>query len=313
MKSVAILTSILLVVAGSLRPPPSVTRDVESMSMWLRKSQWGAEFDVVAGGDSRVSCAVSPAAMQPALGRYRIGNFGFLGNAWEPNYLRALERLLDPKSAQKILLLGITPLSLTPRASRDNGFVRTQTMHPLEVELELRLSGLLHFLRPLNLTDIRNKITGGKRGYRVTLYPDGWMAQTRFPNDKTAELERYRRLFVDNQVDPERVDELIEAVEKWSDEGIRVFGFRPPSTVAMVGLEDSESGFDERELVARFEAAGGTWLPWDGREYISHDGPGRGCALRRFWTGSHRRPLDHRIDIGQRIGRRHQRIMSEIR
>lgn len=61
-------------------------------------------------------------------------------------------------------------------------------------------------------------------------------------------------------------------VEKWTKQGIIVFGVRPPSTAEMVKLEEALSGFDESDFVQKFIKAGGIWIPVDTAGLESYDG-----------------------------------------
>ena len=53
---------------------------------------------------------------------------------------------------------------------------------------------------------------------------------------------------------------------------ISVYGFIPPSCREMYEMEDRISGFNEKEFISRFEAAGGVWIDIDPGGYHSFDG-----------------------------------------
>ena len=57
-----------------------------------------------------------------------------------------------------------------------------------------------------------------------------------------------------------------------SAEGIKIVGFRPPSTLAMEQLEDSLSGFDYSKFINEFKQMGGIWLTFSLQDYKSYDG-----------------------------------------
>jgi hypothetical protein len=271
MRAVALITTLLLLGTGLLRPPSNdsgVPRDI----FWLEKSQWGPEYDIVLAGDSRTYCSTSPAVMSQSLGDYRIANFGFPAAGLIEVYLEAVERLLDPASPHRTVILGVTPHSLTPEATMENDFLEIRNMHAVERQIHLRMGRFLHFLRPFNLMELTNAVTGRKLGIYQTFYPDGWVAQRRVPDNPMNDLNRYSEMFINNEVDERSIDEALEFVRSWSSSGTRVYGFRPPTTPEMVELENEKSGFNHALFVTRFEEAGGTWLDLPLYGYHSHDG-----------------------------------------
>ncbi|MBK9193204.1 MAG: hypothetical protein IPM77_17830 [Crocinitomicaceae bacterium] len=108
--------------------------------------------------------------------------------------------------------------------------------------------------------------------YKESFESGGWVKSDKFPADSTEALNSYREVFDGNRVNDTLVSYLHQQVEKWTGNGIRVFGFRPPVTKAMKNLEDSISGFSETEIKLNFENAGGTWIDFNDADYISYDG-----------------------------------------
>ena len=51
-----------------------------------------------------------------------------------------------------------------------------------------------------------------------------------------------------------------------------MLGFRPPTTPAMLDLEERLSGFDEARFARRFEEAGGSWVALAREGWRSYDG-----------------------------------------
>lgn len=64
----------------------------------------------------------------------------------------------------------------------------------------------------------------------------------------------------------------MDQTRQWTAQGIRVYAFRVPSSLAMVALEDQMSGFDEATFVEQFKAAGGIWFSIPLEPYHSYDG-----------------------------------------
>lgn len=268
---VFLLTLLLTILLGMLRPPSPVT-GIPPEVFWIQKYQWGADHDMVLLGDSRTYRGLSPAVMQETLPEYRIANFGFSGNGLIPPYLEASERLLDPLSTRKTLVVAISPIALTPRAAADNGFLEVHRRHFVEASLERIFGNALHFLRPYEVSDVFNALVGRGNGYYQVYHPDGWVASRTIPDNPMEGMKAYQKIFVNNMVSEALIDGLIQAVQDWSAKGIRVYGVRLPCSSEMIALENAKSGFDEKALGERFELAGGKWISYADGEYHSYDG-----------------------------------------
>jgi hypothetical protein len=85
-------------------------------------------------------------------------------------------------------------------------------------------------------------------------------------------LKSYKDFFSKTQVSTDLVKGVIDQTRQWTNQGIRVIAFRPPSTFEMVDLENKISGFDERSFVQQFTQAGGIWLDIPIEPYHSYDG-----------------------------------------
>jgi hypothetical protein len=238
---------------------------------WENKISWQARADCVLAGDSRVFIGVSPAAMAPELQGRRIVNYGFSACGYDRAYLSAIARVLDPAGRRPTIILGITPHSLTRRATARSEFLR-RINKPAggptyweTLEWQFRPFSLANAVVPL-FPDCR-----AEHYYRHHV-ADGWAAASYVPEDPRLSLSRYRRTFTGQQVDPPMIEDVLRYAGAWTVRGIRVYAFRPPTTRKMVELEDALSGFRESEFVARFTAAGGVWLDTDQFGYTTYDG-----------------------------------------
>lgn len=269
----ALLTALMIVGVGLLRPT-SGESGLGATQMWLEKVAWGPQFDFIIAGDSRVYRGVSPQTLGKELGGRVVANFGFSGLGYESAYFDAVEARLAPSAQDPVILLGITPHSLTPVAVRRNGFLEVSQEHPTDRMLARQFAPLLRFVRPIQpveLIETFDSLRGQRKWYYQHFHADGWVASRKVPETPSEGLTAYHEEFAGNQVSPEIVATLLERVRQWREAGIRVFGFRPPTNEAMVALEDSSSGFDEPQFVQAFEQAGGTWLAVDQYAYHSYD------------------------------------------
>lgn len=243
----------------------------------------------VFAGDSRILRGVSP---EHALGAGASGlNFAFAGAGLGAQYLAGVDRVMDHARPGDQVVLGVTPHSLTPAAVQDNEFAELARVRPIELRLRGWLGDVLIATRPWGLSEIRTAVLGGPRGprWQVHFHEDGWAETRREPEDPGEALAAYRERFRENQVSDRVITELEEAIRRWSDRGVRVVCFRPPSTDAMEQLEDELAGFDEEAVAARVRQAGGRWWSEVSNRYPSYD-------------GSHLR-ADGAIDFSRDLGR----------
>ena len=263
-----ILAAVLTLMIGCVRPLPKLD---SSDAYWARKMLWGPQFDVVLAGDSRVNRGLAPSVMIRHLTGERIANFAFQSTGFTDDYLSEIERRLDP-GGSRIIVIGVTTVSLTPRAARENKFLEMRRKHAAELQQQISLKTFLEFLRPIEWED-PNESVQERTGSKVKIFhSDGWTAVADPRSDERSSIPFFEEYYVNNQVSSEIVDQLIEAVGNWTSSGIKVFGFRPPTTVEMYRLEERLAGFNEREFVTRFKNAGGIWLEFEHGKYATHDG-----------------------------------------
>lgn len=267
----AILTFMLvwgasIVVRGTLH-----RESLSESAFYTMKVSWSQEFDLVVAGDSRIARAVSPHRMAETLPGYRIGNLGFNANSLvHPAYLDYVADALDPQSHTRVIVLGVDPYELTPRSAEINGFVGFAA-GPASGERPVEAAGwaqrVLQLSAPISLRKAAVPgVTHEHFGDR------GFIATERDPIDESARLPRYRVKFDRNQVDPKLEERLFDAVESWTQRGVRVFGFWPPISPGLEQLERELSGFDQQAFAHEFTRRGGIWLSDLGSDYQTYDG-----------------------------------------
>jgi len=267
-----LLSALLILGMGSLRP-----QDVSGIyykSFWSSKATWRGCCDVVIAGDSRVVIGLSPQQMGQFLPGLRILNFGFYANGYSLAYLEAIEQTLDTLSPCKTIILGISPRSLTARSEKLNFFTVYSQQSNSDKFLVRYFDTLLRFTDPLSLSDVwHNLLSDEKQRYfRQCYFPDGWIASDKRPLRPDQKLDNYILEFKDNPVSEEIITKLLSFVKQWTQAGIYVYAFRPPSSKAMVELENKYAKFDQTDFVNSFKAAGGLWIDLDQNGYQSYDG-----------------------------------------
>ncbi len=264
---VAFICGTVFTLLAWLRPAEGQDRaGISREEFWSTKLDWSPKFDIVAAGDSRTLCDISPRAMQDVAPFQKIANFAFNYAGFNADYLLGAVSKLNPRSRVRTIVLGITPRSLTPLNQRVSGY-REELNRPLwRRMLNSQAGAWLASFRPIAIERIV-KQTGSK-----DFYADGWMAVRMNPPDPQADLPVYRSIFNGNAVSERIVDDLILTVRQWRRQDIRVFGFRPPVTQEMLTIENQRSGFREEDFIGRFKDAGGTWLTFDPSRYQVCDG-----------------------------------------
>ncbi|MBN1436284.1 MAG: hypothetical protein JW936_04360 [Sedimentisphaerales bacterium] len=266
-----VLAAVLVAAVGMVRPGNMSGMYIPQF--WQTKARMHGCADVVIAGDSRSAIAVSPAAMMEVLDNTRVVNFGFYGNGYSEDYLAALTEVLDGESDEQTIVFGVSPRSFTRGAATMNMFKAYQRIADSEVFLTRTFAELLRFTEPMDLGKALESTL--RQENRDTLYQcfwaDGWIASRDENPRQDRKLDNYVREFQGNPVDEGIVEQLLEQVRRYREEGILVIGFRPPTTAEMEAIEDEYSGLDYEGFVRRFEEAGGVWLRLEG-EYFSYDG-----------------------------------------
>ncbi len=268
-----LISLVLIGLCGVARPAGGNTGIPEG-TFWAQKMCWVHCADVVILGDSRAFRGLSPAAMGQVLPGLRIVNYAFSANGYAPEYLAAAEQVLDPASPTRVILLCVTPRTLTPSAQESNGFHDLARRQPVEMWLTAHSGRLPGWLAPYEFADVLAALRGGRRKvtYRNEYRLDGFVASTREPEDQTLQLADYKAIFRSGPASPAAAAALLRQVRAWRQAGIRVYGLRPPVGPEMYELEQRLSRFDARHFPRRFTEAGGVWLELDPLKYHAYDG-----------------------------------------
>lgn len=259
-----------------LRPYPIPMSGMDGDRLfWTYKRQWAPKFSLILAGDSRVYRGVSPSAMGKLLPNLTIGNFGFSAAALTPQYLEAAVSKLNSSAESRILAIGVSPYSLTAAAAKDNGFLHVETVPATELRLRWALRDYFAVFSSI-LPPIGPQLYRSSQFVQYTEsnvgYDDGWVASDAVPRRPYAALPYYRTLFHDNPVSKQMLNEFLKTVARFVGEGIHTYGFRVPSTPAMLELENEQARFDSLTFVKEFQLAGGVWLDLSSDGLQTYDG-----------------------------------------
>lgn len=236
----------------------------------VRRS-WQRCADGAAGGDSRVQRGVAPNVMAPKLGAARLVNLAYPHAALTSDYLARLADALDPDCKSRVIILGVTPASLTLNAAGRSTFAREQNLTAWDRVRE----PLEWFFKPYAVDALSRALLTDSGKSASYLSPDGWRAASTREIDPEQEARKLRPFLLagnTDSIDPRIVGDLMAWVRRWTAAGVRVYGFRPPTNPETVAAENLLYDFDESRFAAGFEQAGGVWLCVAPDTYETYDG-----------------------------------------
>lgn len=241
---------------------------------WISKTHRKTKYDVLVCGDSRVYRGVSAKEISSQLDGLTVFNFGYSSGSFSSFMLDQMDDRID-MAGEKVIILGITPYSLTPKSSNDE-HIRQELARKKEEVLQYTSTILsaLYLFDPIEVTPhfFEKENPNESKYYQRFMFREGWVASMKTPSNPLSALESYKSSFTDNKISDHVVNELIAKIRQWHKEGIKVFAFRPPSTTKMEVLENQLSGFNEEALKQRIQAAGGIWFDFDSSDFSSYDG-----------------------------------------
>ncbi|MFO7935867.1 MAG: hypothetical protein R6U78_17515 [Bacteroidales bacterium] len=250
------------------------TEEIKKNRHWVVKTRNTETYDIVFGGDSRVFRGISPKHFSAEFDGLEAFNYAYWANGYGKDYLRGIEGKVDTSSELKIIVLGISPHSLTEKTARSEHYHWELRRAKEPVLQSLYLSKIREIFAPFSVIELAEKLTGKSKpnNYRITYHPDGWVESYWIVPDTSHSARFYKDLFTDDPVSDEVIGGLVEFVEKWTGMGIHVVGFRPPASRTIRQYERERGGFSESEFVERFTGAGGIWIDVPPDRYRTFDG-----------------------------------------
>lgn len=241
---------------------------------WLRKTFAPSNYDIVIGGDSRIYRGVSTTAINTNLSpKLQAVNLGYSSAGYDLEYLEFLTSRLKPKG-KRILVLGVTPHSLTLEGAKNELYHEHQNKGHFELIKGLYLSQYLKHFAPYKATELKDYFLNGVSddGYFEDFQEDGWVHSHRLPEDSLTAIEIYQKLFTDYQVSDTLISNFLNRISAIEKSGIEVIAFRPPTFEMMRNVEDSLSGYKEDYMRDEMELRGCTWIDFNPAEFHTYDG-----------------------------------------
>lgn len=250
------------------------TEEIKKNRHWIIKTRNTETFPIVFGGDSRVFRGLSPEHFSAEFGGLGAINFAYWSNGYGKAYLEALEGKIDSTSDLKMIVLGITPNSLTLKTAKSSHYHWELSKSKEHVLQTVYLSKVQEIFAPYRANELWGKITGKSRpnNYRITYHSNGWVESYWMVPDTSHSARFYKDLFTDDMVSQEVISGLMAFVERWTSMGIHVVGYRPPASHTIRMYENEQGGFVEADFVEQFRNAGGIWIPVSPDDYQTFDG-----------------------------------------
>jgi hypothetical protein len=270
---VFVLSLLIIITVDSIR-----TREAKGIyegCFWLMKSDWKNCADIVLAGDSRTGSGVSPAKMSEYLPGRIILNYAFDGVRFYEEYLSTIPKVFNSRTSEKVVILGITPRSLIGSGITSDQFKDSKRLSKYHsVILLAAIDRPLRLLYPMRLGEFFYMFFPGEdtRYFFRTYHADGWAERDTMSQDSEKMVTLYKETFVKCQVSPNMIAGLLRFVQEWTKIGIKVYGFRPPTSSQMFEAENAMSGFDEKSFIFSFEQAGGKWIAVKQTDYSTYDG-----------------------------------------
>ena len=233
--------------------------EIAEKRFWQKKINSAERYDAVFLGDSRCLNGIDPAFLSQALSISAYNGAFSAGGLNKTIYQHANKQYLKAESTGfRAVILVITPWSMGDSARKNALF------HSLQAE-SAKVSGasetyLSMLFKSVKMQDIKLLFLGNQT--RMVMHDNGWQERTNRPRAKSQKrgLKHFRTLLNNIKFTQDNIDELIEQTQQWRKQGVRVFAVYPPSISAMENLEMKELKWDWRDLIRKFEAAGGVFL-----------------------------------------------------
>ena len=250
------------------------TEEIKKNRHWVVKTRNTETYPVIFGGDSRVFRGISPDDFSAEFGGIESYNFAYWANGYGRSYLEGLEDKIDTTADVQVIILGLTPHSLTKKTAESPHYHWELTRAKRSAIETIYFSTIQQIFAPYRINDLVKRILGksSPNNYRITYHPNGWVESYWIVPDTSHSARFYKDLFEGDPVTEEVISGLLEYVERWTRKGIHVAAFRPPTSHTIRQYEHERGGFNEEEFVQRFKDAGGIWIDIDPDAYQTFDG-----------------------------------------
>lgn len=272
---VLVICAPLMILISFIKPNSlGAINKAEFDRFWAHKVHTKKKFNMLVLGDSRVYRGVSPEAMNKIIPNIKILNFGFSSGILNKELFSEANKRLNQASKLKIILIGLTPASITDHENThlEEQLKLTKSQIFDRLYMNFFISKLLSPLKPSEVFSVNSK--PNDEIIKEVFNNDGWVASSSNKQNPEKSLDSDRKFWESNKVSNSKINDLCSAIAEWTKEGVLVFVFRPPTFEDMDLLENEMSGINETSLIENIEFNGGHWIYVDNNHsrYTSYDG-----------------------------------------
>lgn len=241
--------------------------------MFIYKVHANKKYDLVVAGDSRVYRGISTDVIGNELNKTSI-NLGFSSGGFNKTMFDLIDKKLNKKNGN-VIVLGVSPFSLTDQAIENGHINRVKKLKNEEIIESLYLKMILNIFVPSDPITIWNNIF--KKDQPTNNYvqkvniKEGWVKSDNITPHPYYALPSYNHTFTNTKISQQTIDNLYNQIHQWTNMGYLVFGFVPPSSYNIEELERQYSVFNDNDFAQGFLEAGGKWISFD-ELYTSFDG-----------------------------------------
>lgn len=241
---------------------------------WTQKTFASSQYDVVLMGDSRTYRGLSPSVIEKALPGMKVLNFGYSNGGLNQVMFDAAQEKLSAKSGNKVIVMGVSPNCITGYSQKNDQYLQLKKGHREDIFEQLYMNKVLYYFSPVSPEEIKEKLIQKTTGsyYTNEYFSNGYVLSEKFPADSTEAIQSYISDYTNFKVEDQYIDILAAQVAEWSRKGIKVIGFRPPTTFAMRAVEDTLGHYNESMIKGKFCKAGGHWIDLYPGNFKTYDG-----------------------------------------
>lgn len=262
-------TFILVCLVGFLRPKPMNSKTSESF-FWNNKVNDLKKYNFIISGDSRAYRGVSPYEIENIIENTKAKNLGFSSGGFNEEVFNLINKYLDTNKIDNIVLICLTPFSLTNSAYESGHIKSLKTNIGFENWKINNLTKNLSFFDPIIPSEIAARNFG--YGYYHKYYDNGWVESEKHPINRDVALELYTKQFENNKFSEKSFQVLLDNIYDLTNKNVKVFTLRIPVYYKLKALEDSLSGFNENIIKSKIISNGGLWLNIQDSLYSTYDG-----------------------------------------
>jgi hypothetical protein len=247
--------------------------DQDIRRLFVYKTHYPKKYNLIIAGDSRTYRAVSSKIIADSLNGNAI-NLGYSSASFSKLLVNHINnKITTDKSVKRIIILGITPLSINIDEEQNGHLQEMLNLKKEEVIDYLYFYPVKNFFVPRKLNLLFAKDTNTANFIQKCHMQEGWIESDFIKPMPTLALLSYYKEYknIGKKFSYSILDSLCNNIRNWKKQKIDVYAFFPPSSEKMEILEDNFFQIDRTKVVKNVINAGAKWIRLDSL-YYSYDG-----------------------------------------